>query len=126
MSADTSELDDLAGDLAKAPFEAQQQIRELTAKTADEIADAARSRVPVATGALRESIKVSGAGSNQKQISRTVTAGNAEAYYAAFVEFGTATQAPHPFMGPAAEDHLDAYADEVAEIAADVITEGFN
>ena len=51
--------------------------------------DAARQQVPVRTGALRDSLTLK-SGYQRGRVTGTVRAGNAKAYYAHMVEFGTA------------------------------------
>jgi hypothetical protein len=68
------------------------------ASTAEEVANVARSLVPVDTGALQASIEVFGAGGSGE---RTVEAGQS-LDYAPFVEYG-GKSAAQPFMTPAAE-----------------------
>jgi HK97 gp10 family phage protein len=67
---------------------------------AHQIAANARLRVPVLTGALRESIHAE----RRSPDEYAVTAGSRRVFYARFVEFGSARGvAPHPFLTPAAE-----------------------
>lgn len=65
-------------------------------KTAFDLQAHAQQIVPVDTGFLRNSILTTQTG----PLSATVGT-NAE--YAAYVELGTATQTPQPYLGPAAE-----------------------
>jgi HK97 gp10 family phage protein len=69
-------------------------------KTADEIEDEARKRVPVDTGDLRASIRTQGP-LNGDPLAYQVTAGNRFVGYAPFVEFGTRRMAAQPFLMPA-------------------------
>lgn len=69
------------------------------------IAEAARSRAPVATGRLRESIEVS----NEPEGS----VGVKMAWYGRFVEHGTVKAPAHPFLVPAAEAGKNVVADAV-------------
>jgi HK97 gp10 family phage protein len=77
---------------------------------ASTLRDDARSAAPVESGALRDSIKLRG-GAGYRVVYTTVR-------YARFVEFGTSTMGPRPFLWPAASkaeqallDALDAAAD---------------
>lgn len=92
---------------AMAP-EAKSAIKQALAESADEITDMQRRLVPARTGALRDSIgstfgtykpensNVRGVSASSEggdpDLTVTIHAGNAKAWYAAFVEFGTA---PH-------------------------------
>ena len=59
---------------------------------ANEFKKAAQAKVPVKSGALRKSIRVkTSARKGRYRLKATVTAGNAEAFYAHMVEFGTAS-----------------------------------
>ena len=93
-----------------------------------EILEAAKSRVPVASGALRASLKIK-TSSKRGVVSARLVAGSKTAYYARMVEFGTAQHfikpkrarslffaglarevvdhpgaAAHPFMRPAFDE----------------------
>lgn len=83
-----------AADLAAAGPKVQRASEKALVDTAEAIAQRARSLVPVQTGATRASIRVTGSGAE-----RTVTAGGAAPY----LEFGTSSMAPHPFLYPATD-----------------------
>lgn len=74
-------------------------IDEAIAEGAEIIAEDARSRVPIRTGALELSIE----SEQREQGTYEVVAGGKEAFYGFFVEFGTSKMAPEPFMIPAEE-----------------------
>ena len=97
-------LDRLNKKLARLPLVAQKRIREAMEQGANEIVAMMKSLVPTDSGALRNSISwtwgaapkgaltlatVKGKGGSDNTI--TIFAGNADAYYARFVEFGTAS-----------------------------------
>jgi HK97 gp10 family phage protein len=96
--------------LAAIPQAARQEMQAALKTSGDEIADLARSFAPKKSGALARSIgstigayvtdnaNVRGvqATAGGHDLSVTIHAGDAQAYYAAFVEFGTA---PHPNGG---------------------------
>lgn len=82
-------------------------------KSADEMADAMRRFAPRDTGALIDSITVSGPGQTTPAYSQpggsqtvpenavAITAGNSEVRYAHLVEYGTAKAHAQPFFWPA-------------------------
>ena len=93
------------------PDEVRSAIRQALAEGADEITDMQKRLVPVKSGALRNSIgstfgKYKPANSNVRGVQAgtsgdpdltvTIHAGDAKAFYASFVEFGTA---PHTNQG---------------------------
>ena len=98
--------------LAAIPKRARVEIRKALEKGAQEIATMARVMAPQDSGDLRNSIGYTfgefipensnvrgvqgGAGLGDPDLSVTVHAGDAKAFYAAFIEFGTA---PHPQGG---------------------------
>lgn len=99
-------LDRLNRKLARLPAAAQKAIRDAMEQGADEIVAMAKNLCPVDDGALRESIgwtwgrAPKGAlaiatvtryrsGGSGTENTITIYAGNADAYYARFVEFGT-------------------------------------
>jgi HK97 gp10 family phage protein len=65
---------------------------------AETVAAAARDRVPVETGKLRDAIHVERDG-----IGFEVRAGDTDAFYGHIVEHGSTHTAPHPFLIPALE-----------------------
>ena len=80
-------------------------------KAAKDVKEEARELVPVDTGALRKSIRVTSTAKEAGHITRVgVRAGGYETNpktgnlvnYAVFVEFGTSRQAPQPYLVPAA------------------------
>lgn len=70
---------------------------------AETIKEAARQRVPVATGRLRDAIHVR----KDNVLAYSVVAGDDEAFYGHMVEHGTNKNPPHPFLVPAAEEQRD-------------------
>lgn len=78
---------------------------------AHRIAKNAKKRVPVRTGALRRSIRVSAAGSTRVKTVREVGAGGegTGVMYAAAIEFGRYSRAPHPpqpYLRPALYEEI--------------------
>lgn len=74
------------------------------------IADEAKTRVPVASGKLRDAIHV-----DRQSDGVHVMGGDTDAWYGHLVEHGTARTSPRPFLVPAFEaqkEHL------IAEVAA--------
>ena len=74
---------------------------------AEQVAQAAKARVPVASGDLRNSIHVERQGGGY-----AVIAGDDTAFYGHMVEFGTSRTSPRPFLVPALEEQrgeLEAY-----------------
>jgi HK97 gp10 family phage protein len=67
---------------------------------AETVAESAKARVPVDTGALQKSIKAR----RSRQLEYTVGVGE---FYGFFVEFGTVKHAAQPFLVPALEEHRD-------------------
>ena len=90
---------------------AKEEIRKVLGESAEEIAATARSMAPVDSGDLRDSIRWrfgdaqsnrkavlrAKAGSADHELSVTIEAGDYDAFYARFVEFGTAAT---PARGP--------------------------
>lgn len=67
---------------------------------AEMVAESAKVRVPVRTGALRNAIHL-----NVEPEGVYVVAGNRKAWYGHIVEHGGAHTPPHPFLIPALEEH---------------------
>jgi HK97 gp10 family phage protein len=66
---------------------------------AEQVADAAKARVPIETGKLRNAIHVERDGHLEFQ----VLAGDADVFYGHIVEHGGAHTGPQPFLVPALE-----------------------
>lgn len=64
---------------------------------ANEMVETAKDFVPIDDGALVSSIKQRDA-SDETKISRRISAGSNEAFYASWVEFGHGRAAPRPFF----------------------------
>lgn len=91
------ELANLAADLSAAGEKAQNMAADAVAKTAADIAADAKVFAPVDTGNLRNSIGydiTQDSGGVEAEVGPTAS-------YAQFLEHGTSTMAPRPFLGPA-------------------------
>jgi HK97 gp10 family phage protein len=98
-------VDQLKRKLRAMPQAAKDEIRKALEASAQEITGTAKNFAPSRTGALRNSIGYSmgreGLGTGN-ELSVTVHAGDDDAYYAPFVEFGTSRGASaRPFFFPA-------------------------
>ena len=78
-------------------------------KAAEELAEKAKQRAPVATGALRDSIEAKRTGVAEAE----VVVGDFKGH---FHEFGTSKMAATPFLIPAAEEIRDDLARAMREI----------
>lgn len=108
MKAKVLGLDKLRRKLAALPQAEKNKIREAIAKSAREIADLAESLVPQDSGLLAGSIgwtwgdapkgSMALAKARSGDIVATVYAGDSDAFYARWVEFGTARMKAQPFF----------------------------
>jgi HK97 gp10 family phage protein len=73
-----------------------------------------KPRPPVETGALRKSIRMFSEPQDRGGTVRTAYAGS-RLHYAYWVEFGTARQAPQPFLRPALDEAGQAAVDKMIE-----------
>lgn len=111
MKVKVLNVDRLNRKLAALPAAVKVEIRPALEKSADEIAALARRLVPVDSGDLRDSIGWTWGTAPRGAISLgtvkagdltiTVYAGNSEAFYARWVEFGTVKTSAQPFFYPA-------------------------
>lgn len=117
MSADVSQLDDLADDLAAAPVAALKQSRTVVQKATADIKRDAQIAAPVDTGTLRNSIGY------RTTISAAATEGEVgpTASYGAYVEDGTSRMAPQPYMGPAFDRNAPLFIAAMEALGAEVI-----
>lgn len=84
---------------------------------AEEIADEARERVPVDSGALRNAIHVE---TDEATESVRVVAGDDDAFYGHIVENGGVKTPPRPFLVPAYESKRQSLHDIVGEPLEDL------
>lgn len=71
-----------------------------TRRGAEMVMEAAKGRVPVRTGALKDAIHIDFRG----DADYAVVAGNHDVFYGHMVEHGTAHSGAHPFLVPALEE----------------------
>lgn len=83
---------------------------------AELIAISARSRAPVDTGTLRDSIRV-----REIDDGRAI---EATAFYANMVEHGTVNAGPRPFLVPAFEEHQDLIERRIREAMQRMVDRG--
>lgn len=91
-------LNVLIADLSTAGIRATRAAREVLDGVADDIEATAKTFVPVAEGALRDSIGVDRPDVMTRVIGPSL-------YYGRFVEDGTSKMAPQAYMGPALDRH---------------------
>ena len=113
MPLDNNQRERLRRRLEAIPREVRKAVEPALMKSADEMADAMRQFAPRDTGALIESITVTGPGGTTPAYSQpggsqtvpenavAITAGNSEVRYAHLVEYGTAKAHAQPFFWPA-------------------------
>ena len=83
---------------------------------AEQVAEAARQRVPVDTGKLRDAIHT-----QTDADGSWVIAGNKKAFYGHIVEHGSVHTPPHPFLVPAFEETRGAIEAEIGEAIRKVV-----
>ena len=107
MKIDVSDFNRLAVTLAGVGPRTFKAAAMVTKKAARDIERDAKAFAPVDTGNLRASI---GTDIDVSAASISATVG-ATASYAAYVEYGTSTMAPHAHLGPAYDRHVGEWAD---------------
>ena len=110
------ELNSIAADLRRAGFLAQWRAGQVVAKAAYDVEGIAKGFCPVDTGFLRSSIGVD----LDMAASSAVIGPTAE--YAPFQEFGTSTQAPQAFMGPALDRVSPSFVEAIEQLGGDVLS----
>lgn len=116
---DTSDLRKLAADLQVESARVGRDVSAAVRKAAERVRDDAKNRVPVRTGALRNSIGVDTYGDG-RSAGMTAVVGPVERY-GLFVERGTSKMAPEPFMGPAFEAEAPNLERAIADVAGTVL-----
>lgn len=111
------ELANLAADLSAAGEKAQNMAADAVAKTAADIAADAKVFAPVDTGNLRNSIGydiTQDSGGVEAEVGPTAS-------YAQFLEHGTSTMAPRPFLGPAFDRRSPGLESAMKNLSGEVI-----
>ena len=102
-----------ARDLARAATGIDVKGEAAAAKVGKGALQSARGHVPVLSGALRDSLRLTQTGA------RAVV--GTDLFYARFVEYGTSDTAPDPFIGPAFVEWAPRLVQEVEGIRDDVV-----
>lgn len=111
------DLNRLAGDLTKAGVIASTRGPQIVRKTAADITRDAQQIVPVDTGNLKNGIGWEMTGVFSAEVGPT-------AEYAIFPEYGTSTQAPQPYMGPATDRNAPAFYAAVDKLGGEALEGG--
>ncbi len=115
FNIDAGELASLAADLGKASGAVTKQAQQAVRKAAFDVEAKAKAAAPVKTGNLRNSI------------STTVKGGGLEATigptasYGVFVELGTRSNRPQPFLQPAADAVMPELAQAFEQLGGDLL-----
>lgn len=105
MTADAREIRKFGGDLTQLGLRAHDMAVKAVQKTAADITATAKSKAPVDTGNLKNSIGYNfgmSGGEIYAEIGPT-------AEYGIYQEFGTSKMAPQPFLTPAFDKHVPAF-----------------
>ncbi|WKN47147.1 HK97-gp10 family putative phage morphogenesis protein [Nocardioides sp. Arc9.136] len=116
LTLDTSEVRALASRVAGAGGRIGAQGSAVLRRAALAVEADAKALAPVDTGNLRNSISTTVSGDGRFGAMSAEIGPTAE--YGIYQEYGTSTQTGTPFMGPAADRQLPAYADALATMAA--------
>lgn len=113
----SDDLRKLAADLRKAGPESQRLAAAAIRKGAADIIAGAQQRVPVDTGATKNSIgaDIATSGTTVQAVVGPTT------HYAPYLEYGTRRMAPRPFMGPAADQVLPSVEEALAQIGGQIL-----
>jgi len=116
---------ELMADLRKAKVDVQNDARRVLREMADKIADDARRRVPVDTGALRSTIRP---WVSKKTLDASVSAGGksggVDVYYAHFVEYSTKKKPARPFLYPAGRAHEQETEERLTAVMYEALRKG--
>lgn len=96
VQLDTSLVQRWGGLLAIEVAAIANRVKPAVGDQTDVVVSRAQAAAPALTGALRGSIRPTGAG--RSGLRRRVRAGNSKAFYARFQEFGTRKMAANPFL----------------------------
>jgi HK97 gp10 family phage protein len=90
-------------------------VKDALMESAEAIAEAAKERVPVDSGALRDAIHV-----EEIEGGASVVAGDERVFYGHLVEHGTTQAPPRPFLIPAFEAERENLLERVGEALEDI------
>jgi HK97 gp10 family phage protein len=96
VQLETSQLQRWGGLLAIEVTAIVNRVKPAVGEQTDVVVSRAQASAPALTGALRGSIRPTGAG--RSGLSRRVRAGNSKAFYAGYQEFGTRKMDANPFL----------------------------
>ncbi len=113
MKFDASEVTELAFDIGKAPGEVIRKGTVLIAKTAYDIERDMKILAAVDSGNMRDGVSTDARGL-WAEIGPV-------AEYSEFVDGGTSTQAPQPFVGPAADRNIPGLISGFGQIVGDIL-----
>jgi HK97 gp10 family phage protein len=103
-------LDEEMKRLREMGAELEQEVYKVLGEHGKKIREGAKSRVPVSSGRLQRSLKMTR--SRRKMYAKIYSKETADCYHAPFIEYGTKHSEARPFLGPAArEDEPDFVAD---------------
>lgn len=119
MDIDASELNQLAVTVSATTGQLGALASAALRKSASDIERDAKVFAPVDTGNLRSSISTTVNGDGRFSTMEAEIGPTAE--YAAHVEYGTSTQAPAAYMGPAFDRHAGEFATALEQIAGRVL-----
>lgn len=111
----SDDLAALAADLTRASSDAQRKAGMAIRKSAHDLQARAQQLAPVDTGALKNSIGVDlSMGALEAVIGPTVN-------YAPYVEYGTRSMAPQPYMAPAADQVIPTLTQALEQLGGDIL-----
>lgn len=114
MADGFAEVSRMALDLEKAAAEVRPKTAKIVAKAANDVETRAKQAAPVDTGNLRNSISTETASDGLSAVVGPT------ANYGAYVEYGTASMSPQPFMGPAWDVVEPGFVQALEELAGGV------
>lgn len=119
MNADTGDLRRLAADLGGSQERVGRKVASILRDTASKVEASARAATPVDTGELRDSITTDFRGDG-RSLGMTAWIGPT-AMHGRFVEYGTASIAPRPFMAQAVDAHREDFERQIADALGDIL-----
>lgn len=115
-------VEDILKALRKADEDLKREMHNIVAEAVEIVFREADAKVPILSGAARDSLRIETGFNSDGLYYANVTVGGGETFYITFYELGTSRQPPRPFMRPS----LDGKRNEIRKYIIERLKEVIN